>query len=208
MIVEFAANAALGYLLGSLPWGLIVGYAWLGRDIRDSGSGKTGTTNVLRTAGKVPAALVMLLDIAKGAVPALVGRFVFESNEVAAVGAGAAVVGHVWPIFAGFRGGRGVASTFGGVLGLAPVISIAFPFVGAALVGTTRYVSVMSVVGVPLCAAIIVVAAAGGWVDWSYAWYSLFATVLVEYKHIPNIRRLLSGTEPKIGQGGDRPATG
>lgn len=208
MIVEFAANAALGYLLGSLPWGLIVGYAWLGRDIRDSGSGKTGTTNVLRTAGKVPAVLVMLLDIAKGAVPALVGRFVFDSNEVAAVGAGAAVVGHVWPVFAGFRGGRGVASTFGGVLGLAPAISIAFPLIGAALVGTTRYVSVMSVVGVPLCAAIIVAAAAGGWIDWSYAWYSLFATALVEYKHIPNIRRLLSGTEPKIGQGGDRPATG
>lgn len=208
MIVEFAANAALGYLLGSLPWGLIVGYAWLGRDIRDSGSGKTGTTNVLRTAGKVPAVLVMLLDIAKGAVPALVGRFVFDSNEVAAVGAGAAVVGHVWPVFAGFRGGRGVASTFGGVLGLAPAISIAFPLIGAALVGTTRYVSVMSVVGVPLCAAIIVAAAAGGWIDWSYAWYSLFATALVEYKHIPNIRRLLSGTEPKLGQGGDRPATG
>lgn len=208
MIGEYAANAALGYLLGSLPWGLIVGYLWLGRDIRESGSGKTGTTNVLRTAGKVPAGLVMALDIAKGAVPALVGRFVFDSNEVAAVGAGAAVVGHVWPVFAGFRGGRGVASTYGGVLGLAPVVSIVFPLIGAALVGTTRYVSVMSVVGVPLCAAIIVGAAAGGWLDWSYAWYSLFATVLVEYKHLPNIRRLLSGTEPKIGQGGDRPATG
>ncbi|MCO5200559.1 MAG: glycerol-3-phosphate 1-O-acyltransferase PlsY [Chloroflexi bacterium] len=208
MIVEYAANAALGYLLGSLPWGLIVGYLWLGRDIRDSGSGKTGTTNVLRTAGKGPAALVMLLDIAKGAVPALVGRFVFDSNEVAAVGAGAAVVGHVWPVFAGFRGGRGVASTYGGVLGLAPVISIVFPLIGAALIGATRYVSVMSVVGVPLCAAIVVAAAAGGWLDWSYAWYCIFATVLVEYKHLPNIRRLLSGTEPRIGQGGDRPATG
>jgi len=208
VIAEYAANAALGYLLGSLPWGLIVGHAWLGRDIRESGSGKTGTTNVLRTAGKVPAALVMLLDIAKGAGPALVGRFVFDSNEVAAVGAGAAVVGHVWPVFAGFRGGRGVASTFGGVLGLAPVVSIAFPLIGAALVGTTRYVSVMSVVGVPLCAAIIVGAAAGGWLDWSYAWYCIFATLLVEYKHLPNIRRLLSGTEPRIGQGGDRPATG
>lgn len=208
MIVEYAANAALGYLLGSLPWGLIVGYLWLGRDIRDSGSGKTGTTNVLRTAGKGPAALVMLLDIAKGAVPALVGRFVFDSNEVAAVGAGAAVVGHVWPVFAGFRGGRGVASTYGGVLGLAPVISIVFPLIGATLIGATRYVSVMSVVGVPLCAAIVVAAAAGGWLDWSYAWYCIFATVLVEYKHLPNIRRLLSGTEPRIGQGGDRPATG
>jgi glycerol-3-phosphate acyltransferase PlsY len=208
VIVEYAANAALGYLLGSLPWGLIVGYLALGRDIRESGSGKTGTTNVLRTAGKGPAALVMLLDIAKGAVPALVGRFVFESNEVAAVGAAAAVVGHVWPVFAGFRGGRGVASTFGGVLGLAPAISIVFPLIGAALIGTTRYVSVMSVVGVPICAAIMVFAAAAGWADWSYAWYSLFATVLVEYKHLPNIRRLLAGTEPRIGQGGDRPATG
>lgn len=208
MILEYAANIALGYLLGSLPWGLIVGYLWLGRDIRESGSGKTGTTNVLRTAGKIPAALVMILDIAKGAVPALAGRLVFDSNEVAAAGAAAAVVGHIWPVFAGFRGGRGVASTYGGVLGLAPLISLAFPLIGAVLVGATRYVSVMSVVGVPVCAAIIVGAAAGGWTDWSFAWYSLFATALVEYKHIPNIRRLLAGTEPRIGQGGDRPATG
>lgn len=208
MILEYTANIALGYLLGSLPWGLIVGYLWLGRDIRESGSGKTGTTNVLRTAGKIPAVLVMILDIAKGAVPAFVGRLVFDSNEVAAAGASAAVVGHVWPVFAGFRGGRGVASTYGGVLGLAPLISLAFPLIGAALVGATRYVSVMSVVGVPVCAVIIVGAAAGGWADWSFAWYSLFATALVEYKHIPNIRRLLSGTEPRIGQGGDRPATG
>ncbi len=208
MILEYAANIALGYLLGSLPWGLIIGYLWLGRDIRESGSGKTGTTNVLRTAGKIPALLVMVLDIAKGAVPALVGRLVFDSNEVAAAGAAAAVVGHIWPVFAGFRGGRGVASTYGGVLGLAPLISLLFPLIGAVLVGATRYVSVMSVVGVPLCAAIIVGAAAGGWVDWSFAWYSLFATALVEYKHIPNIRRLLAGTEPRIGQGGDRPATG
>jgi len=69
VIAEYAANAALGYLLGSLPWGLIVGYLWLGRDVRESGSGKTGTTNVLRTAGKVPAALVLLLDIARVQCP-------------------------------------------------------------------------------------------------------------------------------------------
>lgn len=208
MILEYTANIALGYLLGSLPWGLIVGYLWLGRDIRESGSGKTGTTNVLRTAGKIPAVLVMALDIAKGAVPALTGRLLFDSNEVAAAGAAAAVAGHIWPVFAGFRGGRGVASTYGGVLGLAPLISLAFPLIGAVLVVATRYVSVMSVVGVPVCAAIIVGAAVAGRADWSVAWYSLFATVLVEYKHIPNIRRLLAGTEPRIGQGGDRPATG
>jgi glycerol-3-phosphate acyltransferase PlsY len=150
----------------------------------------------------------MVLDIAKGAVPALVGRYVFDSNEVAAVGAGAAIVGHVWPVFAGFRGGRGVASTYGGILGLAPGISLLFPLIGAVLVGATRYVSFMSVVGVPICAAIICGLAIAGKTDPAFAWYALFATALVEYKHIPNIRRLLNGTEPRIGQGGDRPATG
>ena len=208
MIAEYAATAVLGYLLGSLPWGLIVGYISLGRDVRESGSGKTGTTNVLRTAGKVPALVVALLDIAKGAVPALVGRLVFDSPEVGAVGAGAAVIGHIWPVFASFRGGRGVASTYGGVLGLAPLLSLPFPLIGAALIATTRYVSVMSIVGVPICAAIILAAAALGWVAWPVAWFALFATALVEYKHIPNIRRLRAGTEPRIGQGGDRPASG
>jgi glycerol-3-phosphate acyltransferase PlsY len=207
-VIDFLLIALFGYLLGSLPWGLIVGYVTTGRDIRESGSGKTGTTNVLRTAGRAAAVIVMALDIAKGAVPALVGRYLFDSNEVAAVGAGAAVVGHVWPVFAGFRGGRGVASTFGGILGLAPLISLIFPLIGALLVGVTRYVSFMSVVGVPLCAAIICALAIAGYVHPAYAWYSLFATVVVEYKHIPNIRRLLNGTEPRIGKGGDRPATG
>lgn len=207
-MIDYVLNALLGYLLGSLPWGLIIGYLWLGRDIRQSGSGKTGTTNVLRTAGKVPAAIVMVLDIAKGTVPALVGRYLFESNEVAAVGAGAAIVGHIWPIFAGFRGGRGVAATYGGILGLAPLVSLLFPLIGIVLVATTRYVSFMSVVGVPLCAAIICGLALAGSTDSAFAWYALFATAIVEYKHIPNIRRLLDGTEPRIGQGGDRPATG
>lgn len=204
----YLVTIALGYLLGSMPWGLIVGFIWLRRDIRDSGSGKTGTTNVLRTAGKVPAALVAILDIAKGAVPALVGRYVFDSDGAAAAGAAAAVVGHVWPVFAGFRGGRGVASTYGGVLGLAPLLSLGFPVIGAILILGSRTVSVMSVVGVPICAVLVAVAAALGWTQWEYAVFAFFATALVEYKHIPNIQRLRAGTEPKIGQGGNRPATG
>jgi len=207
-VIEYAVTIVLGYVMGSLPWGLIVGYIWLRRDIRESGSGKTGTTNVLRTAGKIPAALVMLLDIAKGAVPALVGRYVFDNDGAAAAGAAAAVVGHVWPVFAGFRGGRGVASTFGGILGLAPLLSLGFPVVGALLVVGTRYMSVMSVVGVPICAVAVAVAAALGWTEPEYALFALFARVLVEYKHLPNIRRLRAGTEPKLGQGGNKPATG
>lgn len=207
MIPELLANAAIGYLLGSVPFGLVVGYLWLGRDIRDSGSGKTGTTNVLRTAGKVPAALVMVADILKGVAPGLIGRFVFHDDTVAVVGAAAAIVGHIWPIFAGFRGGRGVATAFGAILGLTP-LALVFPLIGIALVVPTRYVSLMSVVGTPISAAIIVVAAAAFGQPWAFAVCAVFATALVEYKHIPNIRRLLAGTEPRFGQGGNRPATG
>lgn len=208
MIFEYVANVVFGYLLGAVPVGLVVGYLWLGRDIRASGSGKTGTTNVLRTAGKKAAVLVLLGDVLKGAVPALVGRFVFDDAGVAAAGAAAAIVGHVWPVFAGFRGGRGVATAFGGVLGLAPLVALAFPVLGAVLILSTRMVSFMSVVGTPLAAAVVVVVAMLGATEPAYAAYAVFAALLVEYTHIPNIRRLLAGTEPRIGQGGDRPATG
>ena len=208
MIGQYLANIVLGYLLGSIPFGLVVGYLYLHRDIRDSGSGKTGTTNVLRTAGRSAAALVLIGDIAKGAVPALVGRFVLHDDGAAAAGAGAAVVGHIWPVFAGFRGGRGVASAFGSVLGLAPLIALLFPLIGAALVIPTRYVSLMSVLGTPIAAGIVVVAAVAGWQPIPFAAEAVFVTLLIEYKHLPNIRRLLAGTEPRIGRGGDRPATG
>ncbi len=207
-MIEYIANAGIGYLLGSVPFGLVVGYLWLGRDIRASGSGKTGTTNVLRTAGKIPAGLVMVCDIGKGVVPGVIGRFVFDDPGVAAAGAGAAVVGHVWPLFAGFRGGRGVATAFGGILGLSPMLALIFPVIGLALVVPTRYVSLMSVVGTPLSALIVVLAAIAGWTEPAYAAYAAFAVLMIEYTHIPNIRRLLAGTEPRFGQGGDRAATG
>jgi len=208
VIWELLANGLIGYLLGSVPFGLVVGYLWTGRDIRESGSGKTGTTNVLRTAGKLPAVLVMVGDISKGAGPALIGRFVFHSDVVAAFGASLALVGHVWPIFAGFRGGRGVASAYGGVLGLTPLLSLFFPLIGAVLIVPTRIVSLMSVVGVPLATICVIVAAARFGQPWAFAFYCVFATLLVEFKHIPNIRRLAAGTEPRFGQGGNRPATG
>lgn len=208
MILQLLANGIIGYLLGSVPFGLLVGYLWTGRDIRDSGSGKTGTTNVLRTAGKIPAVLVLAGDISKGTGPALIGRFVFHDDGVAAFGASCALVGHVWPMFAGFRGGRGVASAYGGVLGLTPLLSLLFPLIGLALILPTRIVSLMSVVGVPLSSLLVVVAAAKFGQPWPFAFYCLFATILVEYKHIPNIQRLLAGTEPRIGQGGNRAATG
>ncbi|KAA0238132.1 MAG: glycerol-3-phosphate 1-O-acyltransferase PlsY [Dehalococcoidia bacterium] len=208
MILEYAATIVAGYLLGSVPYGLIVGYLWLGRDIRESGSGKTGTTNVLRTAGKTAAAIVVFMDIAKGVAPALLGRLVFENEGAAAAGAVAAILGHVWPVFAGFRGGRGVATSYGGILGLTPLMAAFFPLLLIVPVGFTRYMSLGSIAGTPIAAAAVVLAAAMGWAPWPAAYYAIFVAVFVEYQHIPNIRRLLAGTEPRMGEGGERPATG
>jgi len=207
-VSDFAINVALGYLFGSIPFGLVVGFLFTGRDIRQFGSGKTGTTNVLRTAGRFAAILVMVGDISKGVVPALVGRYFFDDNWVAAAGAAAGVVGHIFPIFAGFRGGRGVAVAFGGVLGLAPLWALALPLIGAAILIPTRYVSLMSVLGTAIAALILCIAALLWDVPIAFAIYALFATLIIEYMHIPNIKRLLAGTEPRLGQGGDRAATG
>ncbi|MDZ7728271.1 MAG: glycerol-3-phosphate 1-O-acyltransferase PlsY [Dehalococcoidia bacterium] len=208
MILELLLNIAFGYLLGSIPSGLVAGYLWLRRDIRETGSGKTGATNVLRTAGPIAAAFVMIVDIGKGALPGVVGLVLFDDAWVAAAGAGAAVVGHVWPVFAGFRGGRGVATTFGGILGLTPLLALVFPLIAAAILLPFRIVSLMSVLGSAIAAAIVVAT----WLLYgepaAYAAYAVFAVTLVEIKHLPNIRRLLTGTEPRLGQGGDRPATG
>ena len=208
MIGEYLANVATGYLLGSIPFGLVVGYVWLRSDIRDVGSGKTGTTNVLRTAGRTAAVLVLLCDVLKGVAPALIGKYAWDDDGVAAAGAAAAVVGHVFPVFAGFRGGRGVATAFGGILGLTPLLALAFPVVALLIIVSTRYVSLMSVLAAPIGAAVVVAAAAAGWEAPEFALYAVAVVLIIEYMHIPNIRRLLAGTEPRIGKGGDRPATG
>ncbi|MGE0569507.1 MAG: glycerol-3-phosphate 1-O-acyltransferase PlsY [Dehalococcoidia bacterium] len=208
MNVDYVVNIAAGYLLGSVPFGLVIGYIWLRRDIRKMGSGKTGTTNVLRTAGKLPAALVVIGDISKGTVPALLGRFLFDDAGVAAAGAAAAIGGHIWPVFAGFRGGRGVATAFGGVLGLTPLVALAFPVLAAIVLLSTRYVSLMSITVTPLAALIVLMGAIAGWQPWPYVVYVVIAVALIEYMHIPNMRRLIARTEPKIGRGGSSPATG
>lgn len=205
---DYALNIVFGYLLGSVPFGLVIGYLWMREDIRKRGSGKTGATNVLRTAGKIPAALVLLGDISKGLLPALAGKLIFDDDGVASAGAAAAIVGHVLPVFAGFRGGRGVATAFGGILGLTPLVALAFPVIAACIVLPTRYVSLMSVLGTPIAAGIVIVSAIAGWDPPAYAVFAVIAVAVIEYMHIPNIRRLLAGTEPKFGQGGDRPATG
>ena len=208
MIGEYLGNAAIGYLLGSIPTGLVLGYLWLRKDIREFGSGKTGMTNILRTAGPVPAVLGLVVDVGKGAVPVLMGRFLFDDLGVAMAGGGAAVLGHVWPLFAGFRGGRGVATALGTLLGATPLLALAMLGAAAIALASTRIASVMSLVGGIAAVGITGGLAIAGDLDAVIAWYALAVVGFLYYMHIPNIRRLIAGTEPKLGQGGDEPASG
>ena len=208
MITEYLGTAVMGYVLGSLPTGLILGYLWLRRDVRELGSGTTGTTNVLRTAGYKAAVLVLVIDVSKGLAPVLIGRLVFDDNAIAAVGGGSAVVGHVWPLFAGFRGGRGVATAFGALSGLMPLFALALIAFSALLLGATRIVSVMSIVSAAVAAVTIGSLAIVGEVAASFAYYTIVAVAVIVYMHIPNIRRLLSGTEPRLVWGAGRSSDG
>ena len=208
MIGEYIGNIAIGYALGSIPTGLVLGYIWLRKDVREFGSGKTGMTNILRTAGPIPAALGLFVDVGKGAAPVVIGRFLFDDVGVAMAGGGAAVLGHVWPVFAGFRGGRGVATALGTLFGVVPLLALAVLGAGVIAVAITRMASVMSLVGGMAAVGITGGLALAGRLDDIVAWYALAAVGFLYYMHIPNIRRLIAGTEPRLGQGGDTPASG
>lgn len=202
-----------GYLIGSVQFGLIVGRITRGVDIREYGSGATGATNVIRTSGAKAGVLVIVLDIAKGVAPVYLGLLLARAADidahddrawVAAACAFGAVCGHVWPLYAGFRGGKAVATGFGAALAMDPVASVAMVPVAALVVGATRIMSVMSIVMAPVLALVFVVLAALGVHPWAWAAYAGGAAAVILYRHEANMRRLLAGTEPRIGRGGER----
>lgn len=190
----FLAVAALaGYLSGSIPFGLILTrMAGLG-DVRSIGSGNIGATNVLRTGRKGLAAATLLFDALKGTVPVLVG---WQFGETVAVAAGAgAFLGHLFPVWLGFRGGKGVATYIGVLLGLFWPAVLIFAGVWIAVAYLTRYSSLSALV------ATVVVPAAIWWFERPTTAAVMAAlSVIVWVKHHANIRRLLSGTEGRIGQ--------
>jgi glycerol-3-phosphate acyltransferase PlsY len=201
-------GALIGYLFGSIPVGLLVGRLAGVDDVRKYGSGKTGFTNALRTVGPKWALLVVLLDVAKGALPVLAGRFLLDDPWAAALAGVAAVAGHNWPLFAGFRGGRGVATSFGAFIAIAPVAALAVGVFAAVVLAIWRYASLMSIVGVFVGFVVLVVLVLTGWNEPEHLLFGVLVMLFVELSHLSNIRRLLSGTEPKLGQGGQRRPAG
>ena len=188
------------YLLGSVQPGLMLVRLVYRRDVREIGSGKTGMTNVMRTAGKKAAALVLVLDVGKGVLAVLLAMGISGDPWVEAGTASAVLLGHIFPVFAGFRGGRGVATGVGTASALLPWAGLAgvAAFVPAVLL--TRYVSLGSVLGVLGAVTAFVVAALAFDLPTPHLLFALACGPLVVGMHRDNIVRLLRGTERRIGQ--------
>ncbi len=197
---QYVVAGVAGYLLGAVPTGYVMGRLLRGIDVRDYGSRRTGGTNVLRTMGLRVAAFVMVVDIAKGAVAVLIARAISGEPYVQTVAGSAAVVGHVWPVYVGFRGGRGVGTSFGALLAMNPLAALALLPVALAVIAVSRYMSLMSVGMAAVAAALFLGLAVAGVHPYAYGVYTLIVAALIVVLHYDNIQRLLSGTERKIGQ--------
>jgi len=188
----FLAAALAGYLLGSIPFGLLLArMAGLG-DIRKIGSGNIGATNVLRTGNKALAALTLIFDGGKGALAFLIANRM--GPDMAVLAGGGAVVGHLFPIWLKFRGGKGVATGLGVLLAAAPLAGLATCATWLAVAVVFRYSSLAALIS-------FVISPLYGWLDAGpqMAQLAAFIAILVMLRHHANIRRLLKGTEPKIG---------
>lgn len=199
MIAEYVAVIAGGYLLGSIPSGLILGRL-RGVDVRQHGSGKTGTTNVLRTIGKKYAVIALAADVLKGVIAVLIGGYVIGSPAGEMAAGLAAIAGHDWSVFIKFQGGRGVATTMGAVLPMEPLAAVASIGIFVFVIALTRYVSLGSMMGTLSAVVLVAAFAAIDRVPVEYAIYAGVASGLIVIQHKANLIRLLSGTENKLGQ--------
>jgi glycerol-3-phosphate acyltransferase PlsY len=204
MFVALVTALGLGYLSGSLPWGLWLGRAMRGVDVRTLGSKNLGATNVYRSLGPAVGVPVLLLDMAKGALPtwlvpglgacaAFPGGLDWCRLSVAA----AAVLGHMFTVFAGFRGGKGVATSAGVLLALSPVAFAAVLVVFVATVAVTRYISVGSMLGAVAFAIALGLTHAGGFRSPTFVFGALLAAVVI-VRHKDNIARLARGEERRF----------
>ena len=187
---------AIGYVLGAIPCGYLAGRWLKGIDLRDFGSGSTGATNVLRNVGKGPALLVFLLDVGKGALAVLLAKSAGLNDWVQVLVGLAALAGHIWPIWLGWKGGKAVATGLGMFLGLAWPVGLAGFGLFLATISLSRIVSLASVVAAIGLPVLMLVSASSS----AYVMVSLVASLMVLWRHRSNIQRLMAGTEPRIGQ--------
>ncbi len=196
----------LAYLIGALPFGLLVGRLAGGVDLREHGSGRIGATNALRTVGLAGAVATFLLDLGKGVLAVLMVGWLYQAGPpgsppwVAAAAGLAAVAGHIRSIFIGFRGGRGVATLTGAMLASSPwTVAVVVP-IFALIVWRSRYVSLGSVVAALLAPLITAALVLLDQATWAAVALGVGGAVMVTAAHADNITRLRAGTERRIGR--------
>lgn len=195
--MNYIIIAILGYVIGSIPNGLLIGKNLYGIDLREFGSKNIGATNAFRTLGLYPSLWIFLTDAAKGVVAVYLASALADTPIALLLGGIAAIAGHNWSIFLRFTGGRGVATGLGVIAVLVPKVTLAIFLVWAVIVYATRYVSLASIV-----AAILV--PIGMWFmgeRLEFLYFGIIAALFVVGRHKPNIERLLKGQELKIKLG-------
>ena len=188
------------YLLGNISTSYIVAKRLAGVDIRTQGSGNAGSTNVLRTLGKKAGALTFIGDVLKGLIAVLIARLIaygvnLDDTTCAYIAVVAVVLGHNYPVFLGFKGGKGVATSLGSMLGMNPLVALLCLGFFIIIVAITKYVSLGSILGIGLSPIIMMINHNNKGVL-----VTLFLTISVVITHKENIKRLLNGTERKLGQ--------
>jgi glycerol-3-phosphate acyltransferase PlsY len=211
IIALYIAVALIGYLLGSIPFGLLISWRTTGTDLRQMGSGKTGMTNVLRAAGKKAAALALVLDIAKGLVAVILAKFIFEEagygyQFAQVLAALAAIAGHSWSVFLKFKGGRGVNTFIGGLLAMYWPAAVFGGGLMLIIGFTTRYMSLGSITGAVAAFVMLIIlnvmqiALMSSYPPIQYVIYAMIGAIFIYVMHHDNISRLVSGKERKLGE--------
>ena len=196
---QYVSVVAFAYLVGSLSWGYMLLRWRLGMDVREFGSGRTGMSNVLRTGGGKSAAMVLALDIGKGVVVVIFAREVVGTHVAEVVAALIALVGHNWPVFLGFRGGRGILTALGGLSMMTPVPAVVATATFLVTAFGSRYISLGSIVGVLAGASSLIGFALAGWYSSTYMLFAGGAAVMIIWQHRDNIQRLMHGNERRMG---------
>ena len=196
-IMNYLIIIVLGYLIGSVPFALIVGKLFYNKDIRESGSGNLGGTNAGRTLGKKAGATVMVLDIAKAFIAITIATIIinhFNMNVDPNICGLAVVFGHCYPVFAGFKGGKGVATAAGFILAINPILVVIALVI---LVINLKIHHMMSLAVIVTLVLVTVLAYTVGYFDNTKIMLSIL-TVFITFQHRDNIKRILDGTESKI----------
>jgi glycerol-3-phosphate acyltransferase PlsY len=193
--LPFVAGFVIAYLIGSVPFGLLVTRFGGAGDLRQIGSGNIGATNVLRTGRKGLALATLVFDVLKGALPVWLAARHFGPDMAVIAGLGT-VVGHCFPVWLGFRGGKGVATAAGVVLTLTPLVGLLALLVFVAVAALTRYVSLASILATLAAGPLAI-----WWGDVQAGQLYLALAVIIVLKHAGNIRRLMSGSESKLHLG-------